>query len=535
MDSKKSILIVDDDEGICKILTLILERNGYETETSGTGRGAIEKARGRFFNVAILDIKLPDMEGVELLAPLKEMHPDMEMIMATGYASLETAVCALNEGASAYITKSMNMDEVLAKIRKVLEKQHLVMENRRLYQTAQQELARRMQAEEEKAKLEEQLRQSQKMEAIGQLTAGVAHNFNNMLMAIMGNIELAMIGDVPDNIKRYMKSAMTASQRAANIVKDLMLFARTKPLERNTVDINFVINDAVSICRKTFDRKIEFIVENYDNLPAVLGDFGELQQVFLNLCLNARDALEEVDPDSRDLPNIRIKVSQVGFDADNCLTLPEVSPGQYIRVSVSDNGIGMDKKTQERLFEPFFTTKKVGKGTGLGLATAYAILKRHHGWIDCQSQPGVGTTFNVYLPAIEQAIAIEKIKKEQEVTGGTETILLIEDEEMVRAIVQLMLEEHGYNVLLGVDGMDGLNIFLKERDKIVLVILDLSMPKMSGQEVLAKILALDTNVKVIIISGYNCDDFESIGAKAFIKKPIQQHKLLQTVREVLDN
>jgi len=534
MDSKKSILIVDDDEGICKILTLLFERNGYDTETSGTGRGAIEKARGRSFNVAILDIKLPDMEGVELLAPLKEMHPDLEMIMVTGYASLETAVRTLNEGASAYITKSMNMDEVLAIIRRVIEKQHLVMENRRLYQTAQQELARRKQAEEEKTKLEEQLRQLQKMEAVGQLTAGVAHNFNNMLMAIMGNIELAMIGDVPDNIRHYLNSAMTASQGAANIVKDLMLFARTKPIEQNTVDINYVINDAVSICRKTFDRKIEFIVENYANLPAVLGDFGELQQVFLNLCLNARDALEAVEPNSRDLPNIRIKVSQVGCDADNCMTLPEASPGQYLRVSVSDNGIGMDKKTQEHLFEPFFTTKKVGKGTGLGLATAYAILKRHHGWIDCQSQPSVGTTFNVYLPAIEQALAIDRIKEEQEVTGGTETILLIEDEEMVRAIVQLMLEEYGYNVLLGVDGMDGWNIFLKERDKIALVILDLSMPKMSGQEVLAKIVAIDTNVKVIIISGYNYDSSKLIGAKAFIKKPIQQHQLLQTVREVLD-
>jgi signal transduction histidine kinase len=181
-----------------------------------------------------------------------------------------------------------------------------------------------------------------------------------------------------------------------------MLFARTKQIERNTVDINFVINDAVSICRKTFDRKIEIIVESYDNLPSVLGDSGELQQVFLNLCLNARDALEEVDPR---LPNIRIKVSTVSFDTDNCMTLPEARPGQYIRVSVSDNGVGMSKDIQERIFEPFFTTKKVGKGTGLGLATVYAILKRHNGWIDCQSQHGVGTTFNVYLPAIEQAIA----------------------------------------------------------------------------------------------------------------------------------
>lgn len=535
MDLKKSILIVDDDEGICKTLTLILERDGYETETSGTGREAIEKARGRFFNVAILDIKLPDMEGVELLAPLKEMHPDMEVIMFTGYASLETAVCALNGDASAYITKSMNMDEMLAIIKRAIEKQHLVMENRRLYQTAQQELARRKQAEEEKAKLEERFRQSQKMEAIGQLTAGIAHNFNNMLTAIMGNIELAMMDDAPGNIKRYMKSAMTASQRTANMIKDLMLFARTKQTERSTVDINFVINDVVSICRETFDRKIEIIVANYDNLPSVLGDFGELQQIFLNLCLNARSALEEMEPDSRDLPNIRIKVSEVSLDADNCMALPEVSPGQYIQVSVSDNGVGMSKDTQERIFEPFFTTKKVGKGTGLGLATVYAILKRHNGWIDCQSQPGVGTTFNVYLPAIEQARAVEKIEHEQEVTGGAETILLIEDEEMVRLIVRLMLEKHGYSVLLGVDGVDGLNVFLKERDKISLVILDLSMPKMSGQEVLGKILAIDTNVKAIILSGYSCDDFESIGAKAFIKKPIQQHKFLQTVREVLDN
>ena len=257
--------------------------------------------------------------------------------------------------------------------------------------------------EAEKAELEERLRELQKMEAIGQLTSGVAHHFNNMLMGIMGNIELARM-DASGNIKHHLELAMAASEQAADMVKNLMLFARSKQIERHSVDINYIINNTINICRKTFDKNIEIIVESCDKPPAVLGDMSELQQVFLNLFLNARDALKGIEPDSRDLPQIRIKVSTVNFDADDCKTLPEAKPRQYIKVSASDNGVGMSKDIQERIFEPFFTTKNVGEGTGLGLATVYAILKRHNGWIDCQSEPGVGTTFNIYLPVAEQAV-----------------------------------------------------------------------------------------------------------------------------------
>jgi len=398
-----------------------------------------------------------------------------------------------------------------------------------------QDISERRRAEAEKAKLEEELRQSQKMEAVGQLTAGIAHNFNNMLAAIMGNVELAKMY-ATDNIQRYLQTAITSSQRAADMVKELMAFSRVGQVEQEPVDIKSVINDTVKICRRTFDRKIEITVESDDNLPPILGNSGKLGQVLLNLCLNARDALNEID---KRLPCIRIESSTVSLDVDDCIIQPEASPGQYIQVSVSDNGIGMDKKTQERIFEPFFTTKEVGKGTGLGLATVYGIIKQHDGWIECQSELGVGTTFSVYLPAYDRNRAFGKnlVSSAEEVErmpGGTETILLIDDEEMIREVAQAMLESRGYTVILGVDGTDGLNAFTRYQDKIDLVILDLSMPKMSGWEVLAEMLAIAPDVKVLISTGHPCGDAKLEGESDVIKKPFQWQEFMQTVREVLE-
>jgi len=395
------------------------------------------------------------------------------------------------------------------------------MEGKRFTVGIDHDVTERKRAEEEKAKLEEQLHQFQKMQAVGQLTAGVAHHFNNMLAAIMGNVELAKMR-APDNIQRYLETAITSSRRAADMIKDLMMFAKMEQVERQPVDINLVINDTAARCRNTFNKRIEITVESHDNLPLVLGNSTELEQVFFNLCLNARDALEDI---YNRPPNIRIEVDKVS---------PNQNLGEYIQISVCDNGVGIDKETKERIFEPFFTTREVGKGTGLGLAIVYGAVKRHDGWVECQSEPGVGTTFKVYLPAYERATTKKEIEEVDEMPRGDETILLIDDEVMIRETTQLMLESYGYNVLVVADGVDGLGAFIRERNSIDLVVLDLSMPKMSGWEVLKEMLAIDQNVKVVISSGHFFNDSELKGAKAAIRKPFQWSTLLQTVRGVLD-
>ena len=288
------------------------------------------------------------------------------------------------------------------------------MEGRRFAVGIDHDVTERQRAEKEKTRLEEQLRQSQKMQAIGQLTAGIAHNFNNMLAAIMGHIELAKM-HASNNIQRYLETAMTSCQRAADMVRDLMIFAKMEQVEQQPVDINGVINETVAHCHQTFDQKIDIIVDIHDSLPLVSGKPSELEQVFFNLCLNARDAFERVDNRS---PSIRFKVDKVSHNLvaetvgnDDYPSSSTSGLGQYIRVSVSDNGIGMAEETQERIFEPFFTTKEVGKGTGLGLALVYGIVKRHNGWVECQSELGVGTTFEVYLPVYKRAIAKREMEE----------------------------------------------------------------------------------------------------------------------------
>ena len=247
--------------------------------------------------------------------------------------------------------------------------------------------------------------------------------------------------------------------------------------------------------------------------------------------LNARDALEE---ESRDLC-LAIEISVATFPAEGLSTPPEVAEEALVRVQVKDHGSGMDAATRERIFEPFFTTKEVGKGTGLGLSTAYAILQDHNGWIECESELGRGTTFSVYLPARAREPSAEELQTQEPVVGGRETILVVDDEEAVRTTVGSVLERYGYAVLTAVDGAEGLEAFRRLQDRIDLVLLDLSMPRMSGQEVLAGVHALEPGQRVIFFTGYAAPESACEGVKATITKPIVMPRLLQAVRTVLDS
>ena len=381
-------------------------------------------------------------------------------------------------------------------------------------------------------RLEEQLRHSQKMEAVGQLSAGIAHNFNNMLQGIQGSLDLATEASGSE-AKDYLEGAAGMARRAAAIVKQLVLFARPgKEALKAFVNVPAVIANVNQVCSTAFDRNIGMRITIADSLPTVLGDATQIEQALLNLCLNARDALAE-----HPSPSIRIEVDLCAIPADRPYPPPGTRPGSYLRFAVRDEGIGMSRETQSRVFEPFFTTRELGKGTGLGLSTAYGIVRQHGGWIDCDSVPGVGTTFTVYLPASEPGKAEPAPPSREvaeEIPRGSETILVIEDEERIRRTVSKMLAQCGYNVLLSADGEEGLEVFGRERENIDLVLLDLSMPKLSGEQTLIELTALDDSARVVIFTGRSAEA-DGLPVKDVIHKPVTMQELASAVRRNLDS
>ena len=371
----------------------------------------------------------------------------------------------------------------------------------------------------ERKQLQEKLRQSQRMEAVGQLTAGIAHNFNNLLQAIMGSMEVAQLY-ASDAVRGYLKDAETMSQRGADIVKQLMLFARTGGVvESKPVDIVRVLEDTVAICRRTFDRRISITLKTPRELT-LIGDSGQLQQVFLNMCLNARDALEGVI--DRD-PTIAITAELLGDGG-----------GDRVQVCVVDNGVGISEVGKDQIFEPFFTTKDVGRGTGLGLATAFGIVQQHGGSISCASDVGAGTTFTVQFPIVEQEEIATSLDEGAAAPSGTETVLLIDDEILVRNSLAAYLTHLGYRILTAGDGKEGLKVFGEYVSDIALVVLDLSLPALSGSEVLHALRAIDANARVLIFTGHSSSAQQFEGVVPILQKPVRSKEVARRIRETLD-
>ena len=412
---------------------------------------------------------------------------------------------------------------------------HLISNAGRLAMCAvARDITERKRSEAERARLEMRFLQVQKMEAIGQLTAGVAHNFNNTLAAVMGNLELAMAG-ASDRVRVFLDEALKASERAADMVREMGLFSRDPEVDRGPVRVYSVVSEVVEICRKTFDRKIEIELSAAGELPPVDSTAERLRLMVMHLCINARDALEALPPINRLNRQIKIELAKVHLDEEAAARHPQARAGDYLRITVADNGIGMTEETQRRIFEPFFTTKGVDKGTGLGLSSVYAIAQQHGGWVEVESMVYSGSRFDTYL-----ALGVEQEKLgEAEGNGsslyGTETVLVIEDEESVRLMLRTMLVQHGYKFLEGEDGGHGLETLERHRGEVALVILDISLPTLSGEEVLAELRNRFPQVKVVICTGYSTSLSSFAGASDVIKKPFRVKTLLQAVRHALDS
>jgi PAS domain S-box-containing protein len=386
----------------------------------------------------------------------------------------------------------------------------------------------------EQRTLEAQLRQSQKMEAIGMLAGGVAHDFNNLLTVIAGNIALAM-GSLPENhvSRDLLQSAEQAGVQANELTNRLLGFARQTILRPVPTQLQNCIDETVRILRRTVDPRVTLDISVPGDLWLVEADPAQINQVLLNLCLNARDAMPVGG-------RIQLEAANVVIDTEYARQHLETRPGEFVRLSVSDTGQGIATEIRGRIFEPFFTTKAAGKGTGLGLAMVFGIVKQHHGWIDFISEVNHGTRFDIFLPRMGPAVepGAPPMPVRAVPRGGHETILLADDEPMIRTLGRTILERYGYRVLLAEDGLEAVQMYEQEKGKIGLVVLDLTMPRLSGHDALQHLLQIDPKVRVLLASGYSAEHLDQgyhEHVMGFISKPFRPDQLAQIVREALDN
>ena len=381
--------------------------------------------------------------------------------------------------------------------------------------------------------LKEQNRQMQKMEAIGRLTGGVAHDFNNLLQAMNGFVELANMDLPPDHRSRaFLDQTLAAGRRAANLTSQLLVFSRRQTLNPRVLNLNTAVDDLLKMMGRVIGKHIRITWDPADSPLTIYADPGMMDQVLMNLCINARDAMPEHG-------TLHIAARQVSLDADYCKNHPWARPGQYALLAVRDTGAGMDPDTLERIFEPFFTTKPEGKGTGLGLATVYGIVKQHRGMISVNSQPGQGAEFTIHLPLHRPDSPHQDPGREEAAPGGRETILLAEDDTMVREMAAAFLKRGGYTVLTARDGQEAVDLCACHHGRIALVILDVVMPRMGGYAAYAHIREIAPDLPVLFSSAYSEEgehgEFMAREKMSFLQKPYSSNLLLKTVRHVLDH
>lgn len=387
----------------------------------------------------------------------------------------------------------------------------------------------------ERVNLEGQLRQSQKMDAIGQLAAGVAHDFNNLLTVIQGYTQLLLAMQPANGVsKEALEKIIAASQRAAGLTSQLLTFSRKQVAQPKAVDMNKVVHNVTGLLRPVLGENIRLNIRTTTELPSVMADAGMLEQVLVNLAVNARDAMPKGG-------ELIISTFSCDIDATYLQCRPQASAGQFVCLQVSDSGTGMDTQTMERIFEPFFTTKGVGKGTGLGLATVYGIVKQHRGWVEVASQMGVGTTFKVFIPAVEQTSESTEFTANPDVVrGGNELIMVVEDEPALRELVTKVLRTYGYQVIEATHGKDALCVWANTDVKPSLLLTDMMMPEgMTGWDLACHIRNESPEMKVVYTSGYSPEIFGGevkMDSNAnFLPKPFHPRVLAKTVRQCLDS
>ncbi len=623
-----TILYVDDDPGNRQALSWIFQSEGFNVWQAATGQEALELAE-RGPDLVVLDVNLPDINGFEVCRRIKA-HPAAGRIpvlhLSACYVNSADRVRGLEGGADGYLTKPVDMEEVLAHARALLrvhqaeERERAAARDwqatfdamndgvclldrdgrarrcnraltellglpaaevlgrdvhelvagparagepapfRRMFQSRRREgleltrggrvlhittdpivdpagaltgavyVVADVTAHH---RLEEQYRQAQKMEAVGRLAGGIAHDFNNLLTIIMGCGEVLLAGpDLVDESRELVGQVLRSCERAASLTRQLLTFSRRQALRPRVLDLNLAVRDTARLLRRLIGADVELVVDLDAALGPVRADPDQVAQVLLNLAVNARDAMPHGG-------RLTIQTDTATVEREPAEGELGMSPGRYAVLSVRDTGCGMTPEVQSRLFEPFFTTKEVGKGTGLGLATVYGIVRQSQGHITVDSSPGAGTTFHIYLPLAEGSPAAPAPPSESRpVSRGRETVLLIEDEEPVRRLARMGLELVGYTVLEAGDAAEALAAFEQVAGKVDLVLADVVLPGAGGPEVVERLKAIRPDLKVVFMSGYAEDATPVHGVvtagRPFLRKPFSPAALAEMVRAVLD-
>lgn len=511
MSTPLRVLFIEDSDDDATLQVRLLRQGGYDVAYERVdSAAALSEALARKWDIIISDYSMPHFKGTDALKLVREKSQDVPFIFVSGTIGEDAAVAALKVGAHDYLMKT-NLS--------------------RLIPAVQREL-REARERSERRRLEQQVHLLQRFEAIGRLAGGVAHDFNNVIGAIMGWADLGAHGAVAgsDLQDKFLKIRSQAD-RASTLTRQLLAFARRQVLQSRNTNLNELIKEAISLLRNVIGERIDIQMELAEDLRVVWGDPGQIEQVLMNLCLNARDAM----PDGGRL-FIQTKNSEIG---DEYIRLhPYAVPGPYVLLRVLDTGTGMDAATLEHIFEPFFTTKETGKGTGLGLATVYGIVKQHKGFIDAESTPGRGATFQVYLPSGEGLPDAPEKPQNNTLRGGNEGILIAEDNEGLREAAREILESLGYRVMLAKDGADAVQVFEENHASIDLVFMDVVMPHLNGPEAYAQMCAIRPDLPVMFTTGYASEatllSVRSVEKSVVLQKPYGSQYFAKMLREVLD-
>jgi two-component system cell cycle sensor histidine kinase/response regulator CckA len=508
MDRKLKLLIVEDSEDDCVLVVYALRHAGFNCDhlRVHAARPFREALTRQDWDVIISDYNLPDFSAPKALEILQEARLDIPFIVISGTVGEETVVKLMKSGA-----RDCVMKDHLARLSGAIE--------RELKET---------EARKQHRRVEDQLRQAQKMEAIGRLASGVAHDFNNLLTIITGFAQLALLE--PNPAQAGLEQILRAAERAAALTRQLLVFSRQQSLEIKTVNLNALIQDLEKMIRRVIGEDVRIRTVFHDKKAMVNVDPNQIEQVILNLVVNSRDAMPTGG-------TLTIETQRFDLDPEAAGSYG-VRPGAYFQLAVSDTGTGIDKATLAKIFEPFFTTKAEGRGTGLGLSTVYGIVTQVGGGIRAYSETGVGTTMRVMLPAAAAAAESANAPAEPGVERGHETVLLVEDDQTVLALCATVLQTHGYNVLEAGDAESAVRISREYRDPIHLLVSDVVMPGTNGPALAVDIRDSRPTIRTLFMSGYTEETMQQYGFSSenagFIQKPFSASALARKVRQILD-
>jgi signal transduction histidine kinase len=533
----------------------ILALSGIDAEGFGTGASVQAALGGTRPDLVVVDQRLPDTTGIALAASLKSRHPDLGVILLTGYMSADSAIAAIGL-VDDYLTKPVPPDDLVRKVKAGVDRSRLRRENRYLVARLQemnssleatvaertreleaahlraledQATRERLQAQAERERLENRLHQSRRLESLGLLAGGVAHDFNNLLSVILNCAVFVAEATMDDeSVQADVREIRKAAEQASQLTRQLLVFGRRERVQLEALDLNAVVADMQSLLARSIGEHVKLVVHPAASLPPVRADGSQIETALVNLVVNARDAM----PDGGILT---IESGVTLLDGEQAGLFPPVPAGSYVMLAVSDNGVGMSPDVVTQIFEPFFTTKPRGRGTGLGLATVHGIVAAAGGGLSVQSEPGVGTTMRAYFPAASKPAAAKATPPAADVRSRGETILVVEDEPAVLQVVVRMLRRNDYSVIAAATGAQALALAADHEFDMLLT--DVIMPEISGLELAERIRQLRPTASVLFMSGYSPDLFgpKRAGTEgiALLQKPFTERTLLEGIRAAM--